>query len=96
MLNMVCFGIYHSSPICFCVHCPFSAEAIGYLWIGVASAVLFGVTVVRLAMTEGVQAGHIYAVMTYLWSFAMSLDDAPRLIEQFSNLRDIGKRVEVS
>ncbi|THA06791.1 ABC transporter six-transmembrane domain-containing protein [Rodentibacter pneumotropicus] len=71
-------------------------EAIGYLWIGVASAILFGVTVVRLAMTEGVQAGHIYAVMTYLWSFAMSLDDAPRLIEQFSNLRDIGKRVEMS
>ncbi|OOF45689.1 hypothetical protein BKK51_05770 [Rodentibacter trehalosifermentans] len=70
-------------------------EAAGYLWIGVASAILFGVTVVHLAMTEGVQAGHIYAVMTYLWTFAISLDDAPRLMEQFSNLRDIGKRVEV-
>ncbi len=70
-------------------------EADGYLWIGIVSAILFGVTVVRLAMTENVQAGHIYAVITYLWTFATSLDDAPRLLEQFSNLRDIGKRVEV-
>ncbi|WP_239689929.1 hypothetical protein [Rodentibacter caecimuris] len=46
-------------------------------------------------MTENVQAGHIYAVITYLWTFATSLDDAPRLLEQFSNLRDIGKQVEV-
>lgn len=71
-------------------------EAAGYLWIGVACAILFGVTVVNLAKTEGVQAGHIYAVITYLWSFAISLDDAPRLLEQFSNLKDIGKRVDVS
>lgn len=70
-------------------------EAAGYLWIGIATAILFGVTVVNLATTEGVQAGHIYAVITYLWTFAMSLDDAPRLLEQFSNLKDIGKRVEV-
>ena len=61
-------------------------EATGYLWIGIASAILFGVTV---------QAGHIHAVITYLWTFAISLDDAPRLLEQFSNLKDIGKRVEV-
>ncbi len=70
-------------------------EAMGYLWVGVASAILFGVTVVQLATTNGVQAGHIYAVITYLWTFAMSLDDTPRLLEAFSNLKDIGKRVEV-
>lgn len=70
-------------------------EATGYLWIGIASAILFGVAVVNLATTKGVQAGHIYAVITYLWTFAISLDDAPRLLEQFSNLKDIGKRVEV-
>lgn len=70
-------------------------ESLGYLSIGVAMAVLFGVTVTRLATTPDVQAGHIYAVITYLWTFAMSLDDAPRLLEEFSNLRDIGKRVDV-
>ena len=68
---------------------------LAYLRIGIASAILFGVTVVNLATTKGVQAGHIYAVITYLWTFAISLDDAPRLLEQFSNLKDIGKRVEV-
>lgn len=70
-------------------------EASGYLAIGAAMAVLFGVTVVQLAAAPNVQAGHIYAVMTYLWMFAMSLDDAPRLLEEFSNLKDIGRRVEV-
>ena len=70
-------------------------EAMGYLWIGMATAVLFGITVTQLATTDNVQAGHIYAVITYLWTFAMSLDDAPRVLEQFSNLKDIGKRVEV-
>ncbi|MGQ8593917.1 hypothetical protein ACUTFK_29150, partial [Klebsiella pneumoniae] len=38
-------------------------------------------------------AGHIYSVMTYMWMFATSLDDAPQLLEKFSQLRDIGKRV---
>ncbi len=38
---------------------------------------------------------HIYAVITYLWAFAMSLDDMPRLVEKFSERKDIGQRVEV-
>ncbi|KYK84578.1 hypothetical protein SA2200_10665, partial [Aggregatibacter actinomycetemcomitans serotype d str. SA2200] len=29
------------------------------------------------------------------WTFAISLDDAPRLVEELSKLKDIGKRVEV-
>lgn len=48
-----------------------------------------------LSLRENVSAGHIYAVLTYLWSFAFSLDDMPRLVEKFSELKDIGKRVEV-
>lgn len=70
-------------------------EALSYLMIGVAMAILFGVTLTLLALKPGVQAGHIYAVITYLWSFAMSLDITPRLVEKFSELNDIGKRVEV-
>lgn len=62
--------------------------------IGVAMAILFGTTLVLLAL-KNVQAGHIYAVITYLWGFAMSLDDMPRLAEKFSELKDIGQRVEV-
>lgn len=69
-------------------------EAFSYLSIGVAMAVLFGATLAMLSL-KSVQGGHIYAVLTYLWGFAMSLDDMPRLLEKFSELKDIGKRVEV-
>lgn len=58
-------------------------------------AILFGVTLTVLMLKNGVTAGHIYAVIAYLWIFAISLDDMPRLVEELSKLKDIGKRVEV-
>lgn len=70
-------------------------EALSFLVIGVAMAFLFGTALIILTLRDGVQAGHIYAVITYLWTFAISIDDMPRLIEKFSELKDIGKRVEV-
>lgn len=70
-------------------------EALSFLCIGVVMCVLFGVTLTVLTLKQGVIAGHIYAVITYLWTFAISLDDAPRLVEELSKLKDIGKRVEV-
>lgn len=69
-------------------------ESLSYLMIGIAMAILFGTTLIILSL-KNVQGGHIYAVMTYLWGFAMSFDDMPRLAEKFSELKDIGKRVEV-
>ncbi len=69
-------------------------EAVSFLCIGVAMGVLFGVTLTVLTLTKGVTAGHIYAVITYLWTFAISLNDMPRLVEELSKLKDIGKRVE--
>ncbi|MDG2916801.1 ABC transporter six-transmembrane domain-containing protein [Bisgaard Taxon 10/6] len=71
-------------------------EALSFLAIGIAMAVLFGATLTLLTLKQGVTAGHIYAVITYLWTFAISLDDAPRLVEELSKLKDIGKRVEVA
>ena len=70
-------------------------EAVSFLCIGMAMCVLFAVTLTVLTLTKGVTAGHIYAVITYLWTFAISLDDMPRLVEELSKLKDIGKRVEV-
>ena len=70
-------------------------EALSFLCIGIAMCVLFGVTLTVLTLKKGVTAGHIYAVITYLWTFAISLDDMPRLVEELSKLKDIGKRVEV-
>lgn len=68
-------------------------EALGYLSIGVLVSALFSMTIIRMSMESGINAGHIYSVMTYMWMFATSLDDAPHLLEKFSQLRDIGKRV---
>ncbi|MEN5015192.1 ABC transporter six-transmembrane domain-containing protein [Erwinia sp. Eh17-17] len=68
-------------------------EALGYLSIGAVMALLFGFTIVHMANSGGNNAGHIYSVMTYMWMFAMSLDDGPQLLEKYSQLKDIGKRV---
>ncbi|WP_333610065.1 ABC transporter six-transmembrane domain-containing protein [Pantoea piersonii] len=71
-------------------------EAWGYLITGVVMALLFTLTIIWLTFSvgsTGLTAGHVYSVMTYLWMFATSLDDAPQLLEKFSQLRDIGKRV---
>lgn len=38
-------------------------------------------------------AGRIYAVMTYLWTFVMSLDEAPSLAEHLARLRDTAQRL---
>ena len=71
-------------------------EALGYLSIGMAMNVLFGFAFIHMTLKDYGSAGHIYSVSTYLWMFAMSLDDVPRLVEQYSNLKDIGQRVELS
>lgn len=68
-------------------------EAWGYLTIGIASALLFATAIVLLALRNGQDPGHIYAVLTYLWMFAMSLDDGPQLLEKYSKLKDVGKRI---
>lgn len=70
-------------------------EALSFLLIGISLCVLFGSALAMLSLNDNITAGHIYAVITYLWSFAFSLDDMPRLVEKFSELNDIGKRVEV-
>ncbi|EDM5062343.1 hypothetical protein CTJ64_10610 [Salmonella enterica subsp. enterica serovar Typhimurium] len=70
-------------------------EAWGYLTTGGLISLLFSLTIIDLSLSGGTDAGHIYAVMTYMWMFAMSLDDAPQLLEQFSQLRDIGKRMMI-
>ncbi|PNF10738.1 hypothetical protein A6J71_11530 [Enterobacter cancerogenus] len=36
----------------------------------------------------------LYGLMVLcMWMFATNLDDAPQLLEKFSQLRDIGKRI---
>jgi len=68
-------------------------EAWGYLAIGSVAALLFAATIAVMSNRGGTNAGHIYSVMTYMWMFAMSLDDGPQLLEKYSQLKDIGRRV---
>ena len=68
-------------------------EAFGYLCVGVAMSILLGFAFVMMTLKGYGSAGHVYSVSTYLWMFAMSLDDVPRLVEQYSNLKDIGQRI---
>ena len=68
-------------------------EAVSYFIIGISASVLFLVAIMVLS-SQQTNAGHIYSVMTYIWNFVISLDDSPRLIEEFSNLKDIGKRID--
>lgn len=65
-------------------------EAFGYLCVGAA---MIGFAFVMMTLKGYGSAGHVYSVSTYLWMFAMSLDDVPRLVEQYSNLKDIGQRI---
>ncbi|EKS1845990.1 ABC transporter six-transmembrane domain-containing protein [Cronobacter muytjensii] len=68
-------------------------EAMGYLTIGVLAALLFSFTIVMMTRSPDLNAGHIYSVMTYMWMFVTSLDDGPQLLEKYSQLKDIGRRV---
>lgn len=64
-------------------------EAFGYLAIGTVTAILFASTILTMSFEGGMDAGHIYSVMTYMWMFAMSLDDGPQLLEKYSQLRKV-------
>ena len=71
-----------------------SREAAAFLFVGCVAAVLFVIAISQLALAPAVKAGHVYAVMTYLWTFVSSLDEAPYIVDQLARLRDIGKRVD--
>lgn len=68
-------------------------KAFGYLCVGAAMSILFGFAFMMMTLKGYGSVGHVYSVSTYLWMFAMSLDDVPRLVEQYSNLKDIGQRI---
>jgi hypothetical protein len=65
-------------------------EATAYLMVGTTAALLFAFTINQLAVPAEVQPGHVCAVMTYLWTFVGSLDNAPAMVDQIARLKDIG------
>ena len=68
-------------------------EAWAFLFIGTLAALLFAVAITRLSVAQEPSAGHVYSVMTYLWTFVDNLDEAPGVLNQLARLKDIGRRV---
>lgn len=68
-------------------------EALAFLFIGALAALLFAVAIARLSIAHEPSAGHVYAVMTYLWAFVENLDEAPGVLNQLARLKDIGRRI---
>jgi ABC-type multidrug transport system fused ATPase/permease subunit len=73
-----------------------NAEAGNYGLMELFTIVLFAVVLIRTVQLPQIQAGTIYAVISYLWNFLRSLDGIPLLVQQFSRLQDIGTRMQVS
>lgn len=66
------------------------------LAVGISASLLFLLAITMLMAQPQVSAGHVYAVMTYLWNFVTSLDEGPGLADQLARLRDIGRRVNTA
>ncbi|NJO94608.1 MAG: hypothetical protein HC820_10280 [Hydrococcus sp. RM1_1_31] len=73
-----------------------NAEATNYGLIEIFSIPLIIVVLLRTILLPGIQVGQIYAVLSYLWNFLNSIRTVPFLLQQFSRLKDIGDRVQLS
>lgn len=49
---------------------------------------------IRYCTLPGIAAGDIFAAFRYILLFIMALDSVPMLVQQFSRLRDIGRRIQ--
>ena len=73
-----------------------NAEAINYGLMEVFAIALMATVLIRTIWIPGIQAGTIFAIVSYLLNFLESLDDVPRLVQEFSRLNDIGERFQLS
>lgn len=73
-----------------------TAEAVNYGLMELFTIALAAFVLIRTIQIPGIQAGEIYAIISYLWNFLKSLDDVPVLVQQFSRLQDIGNRMQIS
>lgn len=69
-------------------------EASAYLFVGIVVAALFGSLFWILSGQEGVTGGDLYVLMSYIWTFALSLDRMPEHLHALSKVRDLGSRID--
>lgn len=73
-----------------------NAEALNYGFMELFTILLAATVLIRTIWIPGIQAGEIYAIISYLWNFLKSLENIPALVQQFSRLQDIGQRMQLS
>jgi ABC-type multidrug transport system fused ATPase/permease subunit len=71
-----------------------NAEAANWGVMELFVIALAGGVVIRAVALPDAQAGDIYAIISYLWSYVGSLDNVPFTVQQLSRLRDIGHRMQ--
>ncbi|MEO0397824.1 MAG: ABC transporter six-transmembrane domain-containing protein [Pseudomonadota bacterium] len=62
-----------------------------------ADLLMFGAVmfvILKITSEPGVQAGDVFAAISYVLTIIMALDEAPFLVEQASRLVDIGRRID--
>ena len=69
------------------------AEAANFCLMELFVLGVMAVALVKFCSTGSAEPGDIFAVFRYVLLFIMGLDSVPRLVEQWSRMRDIGGRV---
>jgi ABC-type multidrug transport system fused ATPase/permease subunit len=73
-----------------------NAEAANYGLMELFSIALSVFVIIRTIQLPEIQVGKIYAILQYLWNFLASLQNVPALVQQFSRLKDIGDRIQLT
>lgn len=70
-------------------------EASNFSLMEVFILAFFAGALVLSSHLPGIQAGTIFAILTYVKNFIGGLDDVPALVQQVSRLRDIARRMRL-
>lgn len=70
------------------------AEAQNYGIVHIFMLALYALAIYRSVRVANLEAGDIFAVLSYVWNFIEGLDSVPLLVQKVSRLRDIGTRLQ--
>jgi ABC-type bacteriocin/lantibiotic exporter with double-glycine peptidase domain len=73
-----------------------NAEAVNGGLMELCIVALFIAALIRTISIPDIQAGDIYAIISYVWSYRQSFDKIPAILQQLSRLQDIGGRISGS
>jgi len=72
-----------------------NAEATNWGILESTLILVAGYVIVRAASISSAEAGTIYAIMAYLWTYVASLANAPALVQKTCRLGDISDRIKL-